>query len=536
MKRINEQTVEKWLEHHAPIKTSGEIPDGTIVGGWRIVALVSRGGSGEVYRAVHAETGKIAALKILHRGDDAARARFALEISILSENSSPFFPAFYGAGEYRGRPWYAMEFLEPFTLPSGDGAVASFVTDVCRGAGMLHALGYVHRDIKPANILSRNGEPVLIDLGLAKSAKTPVHHVGGTLSVVDGRPVGVGTPGYAAPEQFLGGEISPAADIHAIGVLVSTCFGGRPPGVWRKIIRHATSSLPDERYPNVDSLARAVRLRHMPMALGITAVAMALTVAAVTALLATPGPRRVMGAQKELPAILNLAEELGRPLGFPGNGWLTSQDYPWQIDPDIPGAIRSGEVNSKDSDSILSIPVDGPARVSFRYRRHFAGERILAGTKQPPSRFEVSDAGKELFQDLDGDVDFGNPLGEERSGRIDLPVGHHRLSFTYTHGGTGYIDHFNGVHLLELRIEPVTGKNNFTAPRKISSVSQSLLVKGLCEPFAYVFLIQGMPFLRPGGKPLISRAPTRKALCYERQVGSIGRNGNAHPLRLHLEQ
>ena len=94
--------------------------------------------------------------------------------------------------------------------------------------------------------------------------------------------------------------------------------------------------------------------------------------------------------------------------------------------------------------------------MSFRYRRHFAGERLLAGTKQPPSRFKVSDAGKELFQDLDGDIDFENPLGEERSAWIDLSAGHHRLKFTYTHGGTGFIDHFNGVHLLELRIEPNT--------------------------------------------------------------------------------
>ena len=224
MKRINEQTVDNWLERHAPIEASGEIPDGTVVDGWRVAALVARGGSGEVYRAVHAETGRVAAFKALHRDDDVARARFALEISILSENRSPFLPAFYGAGEYMGRPWCAMEFLNPFSLPSGDGAVASFVTDVCRGVGELHAMGYVHRDIKPSNILSRNGEPVLIDLGLLKNSQTPVYHVGGTLSIVDGHPVGVGTPGYAAPEQFLGGEISPAADIHAIGA-----FQRRPP-------------------------------------------------------------------------------------------------------------------------------------------------------------------------------------------------------------------------------------------------------------------------------------------------------------------
>ncbi len=453
-KRTNGQTVENWLRRHAPIEASGEIPDGTVVGDWRVAALVARGGSGEVYRAVHAETDRVAALKILHRDDDAARARFALEIAILTENHTPFLPVFYGAGEYQGRPWCAMELLEQFTLPSGDGAVASFVTDICRGVGALHALGYVHRDIKPANILSRNGEPVLIDLGLAKATDGPSVPLGPALSIVDGHAVGVGTPGYSAPEQFTGGDISPAADIHAIGVLASTCFCGHPPGAWRKIIRRATSSLPDERYPNVDSLARAVRLRHLPMALGIAAAA----VVAVAVLLAAPGPRRLMGARKETPVVLNLAEELGRPLGLSGKGWLTSHAYPWQIDPDIPGAIRSGEGTPRDPDSILSIPVDGPACVSFWYRRHFAGERLLAGTKQPRSFFKVSDAGKELFQDLDGDIDFGNPLGEERSGRIDLPAGHHRLSFTFTHNGTGYVDHFNGVHLLELRIEPGAGR------------------------------------------------------------------------------
>ena len=446
--------VENWLRRHAPIEASGEIPDGAIVDGWRIAALVARGGSGEVYRAVHAETGQVAALKILHRDDDAARARFALEIRLLFENHGPFLPAFYGAGKYRGRPWCAMEFLEPFPLPSRDAAVASFVTDVCRAAAALHARGYVHRDIKPANVLSRDGVPVLIDLGLAKATNGPAVPLGPAPSIVDGHAVGVGTPGYSAPEQFTGGDISPAADIHAIGVLASTCFGGRPPSVWRKIIRRATSSLPDERYPNVDSLARAVRLRHLPTAFGIAAVAV---VVAVVALLAAPGPRRSMGAQNTQPEILNLAEELGSPLGLSGKDWLTSQTYPWQTDPDIPGAIRSGNGIRTAADSTLSIPVDGPACVSFRYRRHFAGERLLAGTKQPRSFFKVADAGKELFQDLDGDADFENPLGEERSGRIDLPAGHHRLSFTYTHGGMGYVDHFNGVHLLELQIKPGTG-------------------------------------------------------------------------------
>ena len=257
-----------------------------MVGRWRIVAFVARGGSGEVYRAVEANGERAAALKILHRTDGATRARFALEAHVLSELRDPAFPAIFETGEFKGRPWYAEEYLQPLEMPSSNRAVARLILAICRGAGALHALGYVHRDIKPANILSRGGEPVLIDLGLLKKAETPELHPGGAISVVDGRPVGVGTPGYAAPEQFMGGEISPAADVHAIGVLASTCFGGRPPRAWRGIIRRATSSIPSERYPDVASLARAVRCRHLPAALGMAgaaAVAVAAAIAAATA-------------------------------------------------------------------------------------------------------------------------------------------------------------------------------------------------------------------------------------------------------------
>jgi serine/threonine protein kinase len=278
-----EATTEEWLKGHAPIGSGASLPDGTEVGRWRIVAFIARGGSGEVYRAVEVDGQRMAALKILHRTDAAAVARFAREVQVLSELRDRAFPVFFESGTFGGRPWYATEFLQPLDMPATDRAVARFIVAVCRGAGALHKLGYVHRDIKPANILFRKDEPVLIDLGLLKKAETPALHTGGTVSVVDGRPVGVGTPGYAAPEQFMGGGISPATDIHAIGVLASVCFGGRPPRAWRAIIRRATSSLPGERYPDVAALARAVRLRHLPTTLGAAAVAVAIVALAVFA-------------------------------------------------------------------------------------------------------------------------------------------------------------------------------------------------------------------------------------------------------------
>ena len=149
-------------------------------------------------------------------------------------------------------------------LPSADRAVAQYLLKVCVGVGRLHSLGLVHRDIKPQNILQRGetGEPVLIDFGLVKAVTLPVAHRGESLSIVNGKAVGVGTPRYAAPEQFAGGEISPAADIHALGILANDCFGGNPPRCWARIIRRSTSSIPSQRYGSVAQFAKAIRHRH----------------------------------------------------------------------------------------------------------------------------------------------------------------------------------------------------------------------------------------------------------------------------------
>lgn len=306
-------STEEWLKRHAPIGGGATLADGAVVGRWRIVAFVARGGSGEVYRAVEEHVGLAAALKILHREDTAARERFAREVRVLSQLRNRAFPVLFESGELAGRPWYATEFLQPLEMPTSDRAVARLVLAVCRGAGALHALGYVHRDIKPANILSRNGEPVLIDLGLLKETEAPALHSGGTVSVVDGRPVGVGTPGYAAPEQFIGGEISPVTDIHAIGVLASACFGRRPPRAWRTIIRRATSSIPQERYPNVASLARAVRCRHLPSLLGAAAAVVAsISLAALWTSggrMAMQGPKPATAQATEPPAGATPTEE-----------------------------------------------------------------------------------------------------------------------------------------------------------------------------------------------------------------------------------
>ena len=264
MPDATESELERRLRQHERFEPAPVAMTGCIIGGWKVLAFLGRGGSAEVYRAENAATGIVGALKVLYRADDKALGRFRREARLAAELTGAAFPKFYGAGEDSGRLYLAEELLEPMELPRGDVAVARYVLGVARAVEELHKRGFIHRDIKPRNVMMRpsTGECALIDLGLAKEGGESPRSRNDTLSVVDGRAVGVGTPGFSAPEQFAGGKIGVAADIHALGVLVNVCFDGKPPSSWTKIIRRSTSSIPEQRYASVAEFARAVRRRH----------------------------------------------------------------------------------------------------------------------------------------------------------------------------------------------------------------------------------------------------------------------------------
>ena len=272
MKSVEQGEIDLFLKRHAPISSHEQLCAGEFFDDWRITAFLGRGGGGEVYRVVNARDGAIAALKVFIRkldgnndSDDVARKRFENEMRFLSTVKCASFPRFIAQSEKDGRPWYVMELLEERELPSDDAGVADFILKISKCVQLLHSMGYVHRDIKPGNIMYRHdGTPVLLDMGLLKRLDSG-NVIGGNdsaLSVVDGKAVGVGTPRYAAPEQFIGGEISPAADIHALGMLINECFKGELTGCWERIVACATSSIPERRYRNVLEFIGAVRRRH----------------------------------------------------------------------------------------------------------------------------------------------------------------------------------------------------------------------------------------------------------------------------------
>ena len=274
------------------------VSDGTLIGEWKVVGFLGCGGTSEVYRVVRtdkqgmratARGGDIpvaadkppvasAALKLLTRPDESARRRFAAEVSLMAGRNVPAAPHCYAAGDHDGHPYVVIELLEPLEVPSSEKGIAAYLLAVCDAVAALHLAGYVHRDLKPKNIMRRPGATrlrasvVLIDFGLAKdTAQSSCPRSG--VSIVGGKPVGVGTPDYAAPEQWLGGEASPASDIHALGRIANNAFNGKPPRNWSAIIRCATSSIPEQRYKSVEEFAAAIRRRnfwrHIAICLGV---------------------------------------------------------------------------------------------------------------------------------------------------------------------------------------------------------------------------------------------------------------------------
>ena len=272
---------EEWKSARGKEPIPSSIPAGTEIGEYKVLGLIGRGGSAEVYSAAHVKLGATVAIKILHKLTEQSRIRFDREAKILSGTTHPCFPQFKSYGEFEGRPYIVTELLGPCVLPRTDKDAAKFLLKVLDGVGCLHRLGFVHRDIKPANILMRNGkEPVLTDFGLACPISAP-RQIMGRISIVDGRPAGVGTPGYAAPEQFEGGEVSAATDVHAVGMLADECFDGKPPRCWRRIIDRATNSRKTARFATAKELAWAIRFRHARV-FGLVLAVVALVLLAVS--------------------------------------------------------------------------------------------------------------------------------------------------------------------------------------------------------------------------------------------------------------
>ncbi len=200
----------------------------THVGGrFRLVERLGVGGMAEVWRAWDSEVGEQVALKRMRDGSIRDLRRFRREVRLSRRVTHPNVARTHDLGR-DGDLWFlTMELVEgpslKEVLASGPlpllRAVA-LMAQVADGLAAAHAVGVVHRDLKPANILVGAGDrAVLTDFGIARSLED------------SDATANIGTPGYMAPEQLAGEEVSQAADLYALGlVLYEVLTGDRPFG------------------------------------------------------------------------------------------------------------------------------------------------------------------------------------------------------------------------------------------------------------------------------------------------------------------
>jgi serine/threonine-protein kinase len=204
------------------------LPGATLAGRYRIVGPLGRGGMGEVYRADDLKLGQPVALKFLPREleRDASRLeRLLNEVKLARQVAHPNVCRVYDVAEVDGHHFLSMEYVDGEDLASllrrigrlPQDKAAQISRQLCAGLAAAHEQGILHRDLKPANVMiDGRGRAKITDFGLAQLA-------GGD----EAAGVIAGTPGYMAPEQATGGELTPRSDLYALGLVLYELFTGK---------------------------------------------------------------------------------------------------------------------------------------------------------------------------------------------------------------------------------------------------------------------------------------------------------------------
>ena len=208
--------------------------------GYRLRAVLGRGGMSVVFEAENARLGNTIALKVLApelSTDDAFRARFLKESRLAASLNHPNVIPIYDTGPCEDLLYIAMRYVAGSDLRTvlnaheriSPGQALLLISQAGRALDAAHRLGLVHRDVKPANVLierGADGDPdhvYIADFGLTKHtlSRSGLTATGQLLGTID----------YIAPEQIQGRDVDGRADIYSLGCVLYECLTGRVPFV-----------------------------------------------------------------------------------------------------------------------------------------------------------------------------------------------------------------------------------------------------------------------------------------------------------------
>jgi serine/threonine protein kinase/Tfp pilus assembly protein PilF len=222
----------------AAAENSGDLDAGTIVGPYRLIRELGRGGMGSVWLAERTDANlkRQVALKLPHSNMPRRQLveRFSRERDILASLVHANIARLYDAGvTAEGQPYLALEYVEGEALTTWcDARKLAIAERLCLFLQVLAAVQYahrqnvIHRDLKPANILvTQDGEVRLLDFGIAKLMTDGEAHES-ELTRVGGRAL---SPQYASPEQIQGKALSIGTDVYSLGVVLHELLTGTLP-------------------------------------------------------------------------------------------------------------------------------------------------------------------------------------------------------------------------------------------------------------------------------------------------------------------
>ncbi|MEV7674733.1 serine/threonine-protein kinase [Streptomyces sp. NPDC088752] len=204
---------------------------GTLIGRYVIEHKLGEGGMGTVYLA-RSRGGRAVAVKVARpelASDPSFRARFRAEVAAARQVGGFHTAQVVDADPDAEAPWLATAYVPGPTLaglvtaegPLDETRLRALGAALAEALEAIHACGLVHRDLKPGNIVMAPDGPRVLDFGIARALESTRLTATGSA---------FGTPGYLAPEQALGEEVTGAADVFALGAVLVAAAGGRPFG------------------------------------------------------------------------------------------------------------------------------------------------------------------------------------------------------------------------------------------------------------------------------------------------------------------